>query len=58
MIRGYAAVVNSDSPLPAIPALHRKEAVKLSTVTTKCGFEEKSEFVLSYENTDYSFKVN
>ena len=60
MISGYTAVVDRDSPLPAIPAaysLYKKAVVKFSTVETLDGSEGITEFVFSIENTSYSFKV-
>lgn len=61
MIRGYIALVNSDSPLPAIPAasLYRKKAAKLYSVITRYYVTEKTEFEISVKDSDmnYSFKV-
>ena len=60
MIRGYTAILNVDTSAPPIPDLHRKAGVKISVVTTSlpCVDEnEETEFVVTIENTDYSFKV-
>ena len=61
MLRAYTAVINRDSPLPAIPAayvLYRKAALSLSIERSQDGVTRIDEFVFRIKNTPHpSFKV-